>query len=332
LRSVCGWCFKQDKKRQMNTAVLFLVFKRPAITVRTFEAIRAAAPTRLYIASDGPRVGSDSEVLAVQQVRSIVSNVDWDCTVKHLFRDQNLGCKLAITTAIDWFFANEQEGIILEDDCLPHADFFPFCESLLKRYRSNESVWMITGNNFQNGIKRGVNSFYFSKYPHTWGWATWRRCWKHFDAEIKFWPEWKKSRDFREKVPLKKERLYWAHMFDKVHSGTRNIWDFQWVATVWRAGGLTATPQVNLVTNIGVGEDATHTKIDSPMLRIPTSPLKLSEHDLSDSNYAPIRADECADRHNFESVFKGGGGIGKRKSILRSLSLFLQKIKRSSCL
>lgn len=160
------------EKKPLKTAVLFLVFNRPETTKTVFEAIRKAKPKRLYIAADGPRKHREGENEKVSSVRQIVTYVDWPCDVKTLFRDENLGCKSAVSGAITWFFNHEEEGIILEDDCLPHPDFFPFCESLLKRYANDERIWVITGNNFQNGIQRGEASYYFSRYNHVWGWAS----------------------------------------------------------------------------------------------------------------------------------------------------------------
>lgn len=247
-------------KAPFQTAVLFLVFNRPDTTARVFEAIRKAKPPRLYVAADGPRNNKEGEGEKVQKVREIATAVDWPCEVRTLFRNENLGCKYAPSSAISWFFEHEEEGIILEDDCLPHPDFFPYCESLLPYYRNNESIFAITGNNFQNGNWRGHGSYYFSKYCHIWGWASWRRAWKYFDLNLSFWTEWSKSEDIKEKLPYKSERKFWLNKFEKVSYQESDIWDYQWTASVWYHGGLTATPNVNLVSNIGFGPDSTHTK------------------------------------------------------------------------
>jgi hypothetical protein len=243
----------------LQTAVLFLVFNRPDTTAQVFEAIRKAKPPRLYVAADGPRANRDGEAERVARVREIATAVDWPCEVKTLFREENLGCKYAVSGGITWFFEHEEQGIILEDDCLPHPDFFGFCETLLEHYASDERVAVVTGNNFQNGRKRGDASYYFSKYNHCWGWASWRRAWQQYQGDLPFWPEWSQSADWHEKTPDPVERHYWNKIFKRVRAGQLDSWACPWTASVWFHGGLTATPNVNLVSNIGFGPDSTHT-------------------------------------------------------------------------
>ena len=244
----------------MQTALLFLIFNRLDTTALVFEKIRQAKPPRLYIAADGPREDNNDDRNKIVKVREIATKVDWPCEVKTLFRDKNLGCKKAISTAINWFFENEEQGIILEDDCLPNLDFFNFCENLLFRYSKDERISAITGNNFQNGKWRGDASYYYSKYNHCWGWATWRRSWQNYDGDIKFWPEWSNSKNWINFISNKVERRYWQNIFKRVHSGQIDSWAYPWTASVWYKKGLTITPNVNLVSNIGFGENATHTK------------------------------------------------------------------------
>jgi hypothetical protein len=245
--------------QSFQTPVLFLIFNRPDTTKQVFEAIRQAKPPRLYVAADGPRASRKDEAERTEQVRKIATAVDWSCEVKTLFRKENLGCKQAVSGGIDWFFENEDQGIILEDDCLPHPDFFIFCETLLNRYASDERVWVITGDNFQDGQQRGDGSYYFSRYNHVWGWASWRRAWAKRDMAIKFWPDWKTSLGWRAWLPMRLERQYWAEIFDQMSRNEIDTWDYPWTASVWFHGGLTVTPNVNLVSNIGFGSDATHT-------------------------------------------------------------------------
>jgi hypothetical protein len=243
----------------LNTAVLFLVFNRPDTTAQVFEAIRSAKPPRLYVAADGPREGREDEAERTAIVREIATAADWPCEVNTLFRDKNLGCKHAVSAAIDWFFKNEERGIILEDDCCPHPDFFLFCETLLEKYENDARVWMITGNNFQDGQIRGNASYYFSKYSHIWGWASWRRAWNRYDVEMNFWSTWRTSNEWLLTAPDPVERRYWERTLDAVRSGKIDTWDYQWQAALFHGGGLCATPNLNLVSNIGFGPDATHT-------------------------------------------------------------------------
>ena len=249
---------------KINTPLLFIVFNRPDLTKKVFEKIRQAKPPKLYIACDGPRVGHDGEKEKVDQVREIAGKVDWQCELKTLFQNNNLGCKKGCLTAINWFFENEEKGIILEDDCLPHLDFFNFCEILLDRYFNDDRVSFITGDNFQDGNLRGDASYYFSKYINLWGWATWRRSWIKYDVgNMKFWPEWSKSKDFGDKMIDNVEKKYWKNIFNLMYLEKIDTWCYPLSASVWYNGGLTVTPNVNLVSNIGFGDGATHTTFEN---------------------------------------------------------------------
>jgi hypothetical protein len=245
----------------LNTALLFIVFNRPNTTAKVFNEIRKARPERLYIASDGPREHLIDELQKINCVRKIVTDVDWKCEVRTLFSEKNLGCKEACGKAINWFFEKEEEGIILEDDCLPHPDFFYFCEILLNYYRHEKKIFQITGSNFQNNIKRGKASYYFSNYNHLWGWATWKRVWDRFDPSASQW-----SGDGRELLSeietlTLDQKRYWAFNLDRV---TRNqdheIWDYQFTFSQWANNRVALIPRNSLVKNIGFTLTATHTK------------------------------------------------------------------------
>jgi len=311
---------------QLNTAILFLVFNRPETTSRVFEVIKKIRPKRLYVASDGPRLSKINEVEKVNLVRKIATAVNWPCEVKTLFRKQNLGCKLAVSSGIQWFFENEEQGIILEDDCLPHLDFFYFCEKLLEKYRNDEKILTITGDNFQNGIMRGSNSYYFSKYFHCWGWATWRRTWDCYDGEIKFWPKWKQSADWINKFPDKIERKYWSSIFDKVYLNQIDTWDYPFMVSLWNKGGLNLIPNVNLVSNIGFGPEATHT------ISINDKNSNLSVGVIGELKYsAEIEQCQIADKYTFNITF-GGKNLRMPWILLnlptRILKYFLNKLKK----
>jgi hypothetical protein len=259
-----------------NTAVLFLVFNRLDTTQEVFKIIQKAKPPRLYLASDGARTDKKGEVLLVEDLREyILKNIDWDCEVKTLFREENLGCKMAVSSAIDWFFDNEEEGIILEDDCLPDPTFFEFSQEMLIRFKNDRRIGMISGDNFQHGRVRNRDSYYFSKYVHIWGWATWRDRWKaSYDVSIKKWPVIR-GESWLEDIALnKKESKKWSEIFDLVYSKKIDTWDYQWVFANWIEGRLSVVPNVNLVCNIGfLRSDATHTRGYSPEANIPTRPI-----------------------------------------------------------
>lgn len=214
----------------MVIPILLIIFNRPKQTNQVMNMIRKYKPKDLFIASDGPRESNIRDQQLCKETKNIALSIDWECEVHTLFRDQNLGCGLGPSSAITWFFENVDEGIILEDDCLPSISFFKFCEELLAYYRENPKIMHISGNNFQYGRKRGNASYYFSRYSHNWGWATWRRAWKFFDYSI---------------IPMDERK---------------QIWDMQWELSIEKHKGVSILPNINLVQNIGFGPDATHTK------------------------------------------------------------------------
>ena len=259
---------------KLKTPVLFLVFNRLDTTIQVFESIRKAKPPRLYIASDGARETVVGEFEKVKEIRDyLISNIDWKCEVKTLYRDNNLGCKYAVSSAIDWFFDNEEMGIILEDDCLPSQSFFWYCEELLIRYENDLRIWHISGNNF-NKKKYNKYSYSFSRSIHIWGWATWRDRWSKYDVKIKDFKYFDENKIIKDIFDSKKNQNYWYLIFKNVHEGLIDTWDYQWVFTSWVNSGISIFPKHNLVTNIGFGPEATHTKnIKSKDSKIPFNEL-----------------------------------------------------------
>jgi hypothetical protein len=240
--------------------VLVLAFNRPETTSRVIASLREIAPGQVFLAVDGPRPDRKDEKGRVQAVRELVDLIDWKCQVHTLFREQNLGCKTAVSEAITWFFDNVEAGIILEDDCVAHPSFFPFAAKLLERYRDDERVLMISGDNFQFGRRGTGHSYYFSRYTHIWGWATWRRAWRLYDHKMSLWPQ---LRDQGWLVDMLKDRVaaeYWTRIFDDTFAERNSSWAYRWTFSAWVNGGLTVLPCVNLVSNIGFGDVATHTR------------------------------------------------------------------------
>lgn len=247
-----------------HTAVLFLIFNRPEATAQVFDAISIARPTRLYVSGDGPRVEREGEAEIVAEVRKIATAVDWPCEIKTFFRDQNLGCKNAVSSGITWFFEHEEQGIVLEDDCLPSQSFFRFCEEMLKRYREDESIMAITGTNITKHLNFNAD-YFFSKYALMWGWATWRRAWDNYDPHLADWANlrasgWLESLDIGG-LPFK---LTWRRIFDQMLRGEIDTWDYQWIYSCWVCNGLTVAPARNLIRNLGFCDDATHTFGNDP--------------------------------------------------------------------
>jgi hypothetical protein len=259
----------------LNTPILFLIFNRPERTARVFETIRAARPRALYIAGDGPRPDRDGEALLVEETRKVVAGIDWPCDVHTRYQEANLGCGLAVCSAIGWFFEHVEEGIILEDDCLPHPDFFPYCEELLARYRNEPRVATIGGTHFLPPELVHRDSHYVSKYFQMWGWATWRRTWKTYDFHLTGLKDSEWFELLKKVHPVPMEASYWREVFQSVKSTTVDTWDFQMFFSCWRSGGNHVMPGRNLISNIGYGADATHTNFTSPMANLPTAPLKV---------------------------------------------------------
>lgn len=240
-----------------RAAVLLLVFNRPEPTKKVFEAIRAARPPRLYVAADGPRSGTDGEIGRCDEVRKIATAVDWNCEVYTLFREDNAGCKRAVSSAITWFFENEERGIIIEDDCLPAPSFFEFCETLLDYYQNDTRVWHISGTNALPNAAKSSNEYLFSRYDFVWGWATWRRAWHAYDIDMRLWPTVHNEALLDRLLPPIAVANY-TRLFSKTHSDDIDTWDYQW--TFARLlNGLAIVPQANLVSNLGFGAGATHT-------------------------------------------------------------------------
>jgi hypothetical protein len=242
-----------------NTAVLFLVFNRLDTTKQVFEAIKEAKPPRLYIAADGARASKEGEAEKVSAVRDfILQNIDWDCEVKTLFRDENLGCKYAVSGAIDWFFKQEEMGIILEDDCLPSQSFFWFCEELLERYKGDMRVWNVGG--YKHSYLKGNNySYNFSRFTQIWGWASWANRWKYYDVSLLKYKDNKNLLSDYEFFREDYENASREKTLDSVLNGNIDTWDYQWNFTVRINSGLSIRPSVNLIGNVGFGEEATHT-------------------------------------------------------------------------
>lgn len=308
----------------MSTPIVYLIFNRPYVTVKTFAAIRAQKPDKLFIIADGPRPGYLDDEQKCHDVREIVQQIDWPCEVYRNYVEQNMGLKHRVGSGLDWVFSQVDRAIIIEDDCLPHPDFFLFCNALLERYEMDDRVGVITGNNFQNGRKRGNASYYFSKYNHCWGWATWRRAWQKNDLNLTFWPKWRESQAWTNFMPDRIERTYWTNIFDQMHRNEINSWAYPWTASVWYHGGLTATPNVNLVKNIGFGPDATHTVTATEKEGLPVYPLGPLTH--PDEVVQNRKADRYVFDHNF-------GGL-QRRLYWRLLTLpqrAAAKIARLAC-
>jgi hypothetical protein len=269
----------------LSTPVAFLIFNRPLLTRVVFAAIAQAKPKRLLVVADGPRFPEEAE--KCEKARAIIQRVNWDCEILTNFSETNLGCKRRVSSGLDWVFDTVEEAVILEDDCLPHPTFFRFCEELLDRYRDDQRIMMVSGDNYQLGEQQNEYSYYYSRYTHIWGWGTWRRAWHFFDANMTLWPEVKDSGWIDEIYETAAEADYRRNCFERTYSGAIDTWDYAWSFACLIQNGLVIRPSTNLVCNIGFGPDATHTKGKSAIANFQRSrmafPLRHPPYILRDS-------------------------------------------------
>ena len=259
---------------QLNTPVAFIIFNRPDTTARVFAEIAKAKPPKLLVVADGPRKARIGEAEKCAATRAIINQVDWPCEILTNYSEVNLGCKNRVSSGIDWVFQMVEEAIILEDDCLPDPTFFRFCQEMLDHYRNDLRVGVISGNNFKFENTRSDDSYFFSKYVHIWGWATWRSRWKnHYDVNISKWPIIKQQNWLLDILGNKKESKMWAKVFDIMYQKKVDTWDYQWIFSNWINNRISIIPSVNLISNIGFGADATHTHFKDKTSELKTEPL-----------------------------------------------------------
>lgn len=282
---------------QFDTPILFLLFNRPETTRKVFERIRLLRPRQLFIAADGPRSGSDSDFRNCASARLITQNIDWQCDVKYRFLEKNYGCRRAVSGAIDWFFSQVSEGIILEDDCFPSADFFHFCSAALKKYRNNEKIMHINGTVHAPPALL-THDAWFSRYALVWGWASWARAWQKYDPVLLNYPFDK----LKEVFPESEKSSRWRELLASVQQNKSGFdtWDFQWSAALFANDGLAVSPKCNLVENIGIGS-GTHEISEKLQFSLPEKSIFLS----GNINLPPLGLpDKKADDFIFNTVYR----------------------------
>ena len=313
-----------------NTPILIIAWKRPDKVSRILKVLKDIKPQNIYVACDGAKKDNLLEFKKVQQTRNIIEKgVNWKYRkFRKLFNKENLGCKIACTNAINWFFENVNEGIIIEDDCLPHYDFFKFSAIMLEKYREDKRVWCVSGSNHQAERVIGGASYYFSYYPLVWGWATWKRCWDEYDVEMKSWPNFKKNNLLNDFFDSKKELKYWEKRFDTMyHFKKPDTWDYQWFYCCLKNNGLSIIPNSNLIENIGFGKDATHTTSQT------ISPSVLKNLKPNSSGILPIKyldhfiRSKKADKYTSVNQFSGYS-IFNLKFYISIFKRIINKIKR----
>ena len=241
---------------RVNLPLVIFLYRRPRLVRELLAALQAVRPSKIWLVADGPK--NSSEVELCQQARSEAETaIGWPCEVRRVYAGTNLGLKNRIETGLDQVFETEAEAIILEEDCHPTPNFFPFCETMLEKYRNEPRVGAISGNCFLPKKQLMATDYYFSRYVHIWGWATWGRAWKAYDRRRWAWPK----EGFRKLFPKadKTEEAYWNRIFGRMVSGELSTWDYYWASWFWMQGWVSITPAQNLVRNVGFGSDATNT-------------------------------------------------------------------------
>lgn len=305
--------------------ILFLIFNRPQTAQLVFDQIKLLKPKFLFIAADGPRVDRPGEEQLCNETRDIIKQIDWECELKTLFRNENLGCGIAVCSAISWFFEQVEYGIILEDDCLPHLSFFPYCEELLPKYKEEQDVFYISGTNLQKGQVRGNGSYYFSHYASTWGWATWRRAWNYFRHDLVNIDQSFNEGRLDHVFQSSSEKKYWFRKIKNTEKLSHYIWDYQWFFAVWSHKGIGIVPNTNLIVNLGLSPEGTHSFLNDSMrgpgvLRSLNTPLihpvKCIDRDADNFTF------KNSFSHSFSRLFR----LTKENGIMRIIKYAISKI------
>lgn len=279
----------------MKTPVAFLIFKRPEVTEKVFQAISQAKPPKLLVVADGPRHDRPGESEKCAATRAIIDRVDWDCEVLKNYSDVNLGCKQRVSSGLNWVFDTVEEAIILEDDCLPDPTFFQYCEELLNKYRDDKRIMTICGTNTLIEWQSDIQSYHFAYFSSLWGWASWKRAWQYYDIEMKLWLNPQVQNRIRDVIANHQQYLKIKQFFDSAYSDRVDTWGYRWHFTRLSQSGLSIVPSVNLVSNFGATEGAAHAIETHPTHNLLVSPMSFP------LKHPPVVAvDREADRRHYQ--------------------------------
>jgi hypothetical protein len=242
----------------MNIPILILVYNRSLETRILINALRKIKPKRIFISSDGP-TKKLLDIKKNNKVKKIIKKINWTKNIQLNYMKKNYGCKESVSRGISWFFNQVKMGIILEDDCIPNKDFFLFTEKMLIKYKNNKKIYVVSGNNFLKNKIQVNDSYYFSKYNHCWGWASWSRAWKNYDKNLSKWNNFKNTKYWKYKFDVKHEKIYWEKIFNLCYKKKIDSWAYPWLYSIWKKRGFCILPKVNLVKNIGFNINASHT-------------------------------------------------------------------------
>jgi len=244
----------------LQTPVIIIIYKRPNHLRQVLASIAQAKPAKMLVIGDGPHPNHPEDLQKIRETRALFENLSWDCNIITNYSPINLGLRKRVSSGLSWAFNQVESGIILEDDCVPDPSFFNYSQQLLERYESDNRIMTIAGNNFQKKRQRGNHNYYYSRYSHCWGWATWKRSWDYYDDQMEIWPEIRDGNWLYDILDNNKPAVnYWKKIFQNVYENKIESWAYRWTFSCWVQGGLTILPKINLVKNIGYGEDSTHT-------------------------------------------------------------------------
>jgi len=243
--------------------ILVIFWNRPSMLEGLLDVLEPLQPQSLYLACDGPRAGDANNQALVQQCRALIDErVTWPVQLQRRYGDHNQGCRAGVAAAINWFFEQEPEGIVLEDDVWPDPSFFPFMQELLARYRDDSRIGSISSHHFHRQPSGDVSSYRYSIYNHCWGWGSWRRAWQQYDFALSSWPAFR-DQGLLAGLGSRRFQRYWTRILDATAAGQIDTWDFAWTYSHWKAGMLSCVPDRCLVRNAGFGPDATHTNAEA---------------------------------------------------------------------
>lgn len=299
----------------LKVPILFVIFNREDTTKVVFEQIKQYKPTSLFIAADGPRNEAEAAVCARTR-EYVIKNIDWECDVQTLFREKNLGCGKAVSSAISWFFTHVEMGVILEDDCVPNKSFFQFCADMLMTHKENDNVMHVSGTWYLEPEKE---DYIFSKHPFIWGWATWRRAWEKYNIELHNDNISTIEQTIFLNLKSAAQTAFWIQNFNHLlEQGFNYTWDYQWIYSIWRCNGITISPTQNLISNIGFNENATHTKEANHYL------ANVATKEFKNTTYFSNHKVDCElDKKIFDIYF-----VGKNTFKLNATKSFKEKIKQ----
>jgi hypothetical protein len=295
----------------IKTKVVLFAYKRSDNLSAIMSVLRELSIREIYLVADGAK--NDSELVSVNAVREQLGElIDWPCIVHKNYASSNLGLKERFRTGIDWVFSQEDRAIFLEDDCIPDPTFFRFCDELLEKYQDDKRVFSISGNNFQFRKNNSKYSYYFSRYPHIWGWATWKRSWDTYDSNLGDWGKLRQTNWLKDVTGGFIISKFWKYIFDRLSTGKINTWDYQLTYASFKNHGLNIIPVANLVTNIGYGDESTNIKSKNRTIGVKAVPMQFPL-----THPKEFKADDINDRRIDNLVYLNT--IGKISLVLKSI-------------